>query len=78
MSYKESDDVLTVRTYPERVLIELRQELGDEFITIDHEGCVLHIGIERVKLGWDALEQLVDVIGVAKKTFCGKAPVTPK
>jgi hypothetical protein len=74
-------DVLHVRTFNERsssrhgpqgsrVIIDFDEDPGtDRFMLIDNNGAFLCIGTERLQLGWDALVQLTDLLGVARKTL---------
>lgn len=68
-------DVLNVRTFQDRggasrIIVDFDEDPGtDRFIAIDLSGGVIRCGVDRIELGWEALDQLAELITVSKKTL---------
>lgn len=63
-------DPLRVRTWPERVIVELVENpFGTDYITLDERGAMITLSAERVALNWVELRQLMAVVAVADRTF---------
>ena len=65
-----SEDVLRVRTFDDRVIIDLVEDpFATDYVVLDETGATFTQSAQRVHLSWVALRQLISIVSYAEKTF---------